>query len=196
MSNRRCAGFSTIEVLATMASVAVLAGATVPNLLAALDRYRASGAARYVAARLAEARMDAVARGAHTAVRFSQVEGGFSYATFVDGNHNGILARDIEGGIDREIRPSHRLANRFSGVDFGTIPGLPAVEPGDPPPGADPVRVGASNSVTFSPFGTATPGSLYILGPRSEQFVVRILGETGRIRILRFDPHRRQWTTV
>ena len=40
MSNRRCAGFSTIEVLATMASVAVLAGATVPNLLAALDRYR------------------------------------------------------------------------------------------------------------------------------------------------------------
>jgi type II secretory pathway pseudopilin PulG len=195
MSNRRSAGFSTIEVLATLASVAVLAGATVPNVLAALDRYRASGAARYVAARLTEARMDAIVRGAHTAVRFSRVDGGFSYATFVDGNRNGILARDIENRIDREIRPGHRLASHFSGVDFGVMPGLPPVEAGDSLPGDDPVRLGTSNSVTFSPFGTATPGSLYILGPRNEQFVVRILGETGRIRVLRFDRHRRQWTT-
>jgi hypothetical protein len=47
--------------------------------------------------------------------------------------------------------------------------------------------------LTFSPIGTATSGSLYVRGPRSAQYVIRIFGETGRTRTLKFDARTRQW---
>jgi type II secretory pathway pseudopilin PulG len=196
MKDRSCAGFSMIELLAVLGLFTACAIATVPNLLAALDQYRASGAARYVAARLQEARMDAVARGADTAIRFTRVDGQFQYTAYRDGNRNGVLTLDIERGIDREIQPPQRLTNRFSGVDFGVVPGLPPIEAADQAPGDDPIRLGSGDSITFTPLGTATPGSLYIVGPHNRQFVVRVLGETGRIRILQFDPRRRLWNAL
>jgi hypothetical protein len=47
--------------------------------------------------------------------------------------------------------------------------------------------------VSFTAQGTATPGSLYIRGSGRAQFVVRIFGETGKTRILRFDPRSGTW---
>ncbi len=173
--------------------MAVLTAIAVPQMLAGLDHFRTLGAARYLSTRFYQARMDAAARTTDTAIRFVRAGDSYEYATIMDGNRNGIRSADIARGVDREFQAKERLRDKFPGVDFGTLPGLPAVEGSESAPGADPVRLGSSNMVTFTAGGMSSPGSLYVLGPRNTQFVVRILGETGKIRILRFDRRGGTW---
>jgi hypothetical protein len=44
----------------------------------------------------------------------------------------------------------------------------------------------------MTPDGTATAGTLYLHGRRS-QFAVRILGTTGRVRVLEYRAEQHQW---
>ena len=105
-------------------------------------------------------------------------------SVYEDGNRNGVLSRDIQDGVDLIVSPPEHVVDQFPGVDFGALPALPGAE-GSAPPGADPIRLGSSDGVTFTATGTATSGSLYLLGRGQTQYVVRIYGETGRTRILR-----------
>ena len=45
----------------------------------------------------------------------------------------------------------------------------------------------------MSPDGSATSGTLYVQGRRA-QYAVRVLGATGRTRVLVYNPGMRQWT--
>jgi hypothetical protein len=117
---------------------------------------------------------------------------GYSYAVYVDGNRNGVRTIEIQRGTDSRLVAPERLVDQFPGVDFGAVPGLPAVDPGGIPPGDDPIRLGAANLATFTASGTSSSGSLYIRG-RNAQYVVRIYGQTGKTRVLRFDARSRQW---
>jgi len=127
------------------------------------------------------------------AAQFTQAAGSYAYAMYVDGNRNGVLTRDIQRGADRRLGAVERLSDQFTGVDFGAVPGLPAVDSGGTPPGTDPIRLGAGNLVSFSAAGTSSSGSVYIRGRRTAQFVVRVFGETGKTRVLKFDGRSRQW---
>lgn len=164
----------------------------VPNLLATLDEWRVRGAARYLSGRLHQARMQAVSRTADVAVRFTATATGYAYGIYVDGNRNGVLTRDIESGADPPILWTERLVDQFPGVDFGTLAGLPGVD-SSTPPGDDPIKVGTSNILTFSAHGTSSSGSLYIRGRRNAQYVVRVFGASGKIRVLRFDAGTWTW---
>lgn len=195
-ARRPISGYTLIELVATVGTVAVMSAMALPGLAHTIDHIRSGGAARHVAGRLLQARVDAVARNADVAVRFTRAGSRYTYAVYVDGNHNGVLTRDVQRGVDPELRRPASLGEMFAGVEFGTMPGLPPVDPATPPPGDDPIRFGPGDSITFTPAGAATPGSLYIRGPRDHQYVVRVLGETGRVRILRFDWRRRQWTPL
>ena len=190
---RPSAGYSLIELMVVLGLITTLIGIAVPQILAALDDFRAYGAARYMSARLYQARMDAVARATNAAVRFRLDGGSYAFAAYLDGNRNGVRSADITRGVDREIQKPQRLADLFPGVDFGALPGLPSVEPGAPPPGDDPIRFGTASMASFSALGASTPGSLYIRGRRDAQYAVRVLGQTGRIRVLKFNPRTRQW---
>jgi hypothetical protein len=170
-----------------------LGAIAVPQTLLELDEVRTAGAARYVAGRFQQARMEAVMQSTAVAVQFTESADGYSFATFGDGNRNGVLARDIQRGVDRLLKPAERLSDQFPGVNFGAVPGVPAVDSGTTPPGTDPIRLGASNMVSFSAAGTSSSGSVYIRGRRTAQFVVRIFGETGKMRVLTFDRGARQW---
>ena len=68
-----------------------------------VDETRTAGAAQYLSARLQRARMEAVLRSAAVAVQFTHDASGYSYAFYVDGNGNGVVARDIQRGVDRRI---------------------------------------------------------------------------------------------
>jgi hypothetical protein len=186
-------GYSVIEVLFVAGVIATATGIAVPQFLFALDHFRTLGAARYVSTMLQRARMEALARTTNVAVRFAGDGQFIDYAVYLDGNGNGVLSQDIHSGLDQQVRPVERLADHFSGVDFGVMPHLPAIEPGSAPPGADPIRLGPSNMVSFTPFGTSSTGSLYLRGLRNAQYAIRVFGETGRTRILKFDSRRRQW---
>jgi hypothetical protein len=168
----------------------------VPQSIAGLDDFRALGAARYISARLQRARMEAVMRSADVAMEFSATSQGYSYAVFLDGNRNGVRAHDIHTGVDRAIGAPERLADQFGGVDFGAIPGLPAIDAGGTAPGDDPIRLGASSFATFTARGTSSSGTLYIRSRRNAQYAVRIFGDTGKTRLLKFDTTTRRWRPV
>lgn len=186
------AGFTGLEVLFAVAFLVTVSSISVPPVLHAIDDYRAAGAARYIAARLQRLRMEAILRSTDVGMKFYETGGTYSFFTYVDGNGNGILTSDITSGIDRPIIASERLGDSFTGVDFGTVPGLPAVDSGSSPPGSDPIRLGSGDIASFNASGSSSSGSLYIKS-RSRQYVVRLYGDTGKTRILMFDAASRKW---
>ncbi len=185
-------GYSLIELVFVAGVMATVAGIAVPQLLASLDDLRTLGAVRYVSSRLQQTRMEAVVRSRDAALRFVPVGTSFSYTVYLDGNRNGVRSTDIQNGVDRVVQRAERLRDQFPGIDFGTVVGLPGVE-GSAPPGSDPVKLGPGSMATFTASGTATTGSIYVKGPSSVQYVIRIYGETGKTRILKFDPRHRLW---
>jgi prepilin-type N-terminal cleavage/methylation domain-containing protein len=186
-------GYSLLELLLVLAIAGILAGISVPQVLANLDDYRASAAARYVSARIQRTRMEAINRSTAVAMQFLQDADGYSFAVYADGNGDGVRTQDIRDAVDLQIGAVDHLSNNFTGVEFGLMPGLPAVDAGGPPPGSDPIKLGASNILTYSSLGTSSSGSLYLRGRGPTQYVVRVFGDTGRVRILKFNPVMRQW---
>ncbi len=176
-----------------MAIGVTLSAAALPEYLATVDDVRASGAAHHISGRLQRARMEAVMRSAMVGVQFTQTPAGYSYAVYLDGNRNGVLSRDIQRGVDRLVTAVERLPEQFAGIEFGAIPGLPPVDRGGPPPGTDPIRLGSGNIATFSALGTSSTGTVYIRSRRDAQYAVRLFGETGKTRMLKFEPRTGQW---
>ena len=186
-------GYSLLELMAAMALGVTLSAAALPEYLTAVDDMRASGAVHHISGRLQRARMEAVMRSAVVGLQFTQTSAGYSYAVYLDGNRNGILARDIQRGVDRMIAVAERLPDQFTGVEFGAIPGLPPVDAGGTAPGTDPIRLGSGNIASFSAVGTSSSGTVYIRSRRDAQYAVRIFGATGKTRMLKFEPRTGQW---
>ena len=171
----------------TMSAVAL------PEYLTALDDVRANGAVHHISGRFQRARMEAVVRSATVGLQFTQTADGYSYAVYLDRNRNGVLARDIQRGVDVQITAPERLPDQFIGVEFGAIPGLPPVDSGGTAPGSDPIRLGSGSFASFSATGASSAGTVYIRGRRDAQYAVRIFGETGKTRMLKFERRTRQW---
>jgi type II secretory pathway pseudopilin PulG len=180
-----------LEILFVLSLTTVIAGMALPGLLSTVDDRRARAAATYISLRLHRARAEAARRSVDVALQFRPVGPGFSYTQFADGNGNGVRTMDIQRGIDRAIGVSEHLSDHFRGIDFGTLPDLPGID-GGLPPGADPIRIGSGDLLSFSSSGTCSPATLYIRG-RNAQYAVRTFGDTGRIRILFFDARSRRW---
>lgn len=179
-------GFTLLDVICATAVMGILAAIALPQTMASVDRSRAWGAARYLAGRMALARMQAVGRSATVALRFSEVASGFEFDTFVDGNRNGIRTREISSGVDRPLDAAVQLSDMFPGVVIGLA------EDGS----GDPVRTGSSSLLSFTPTGTATSGTIYLRGRDGSRFAVRVLGATGRTRVLRYVAPTTQWSEV
>jgi len=163
----RAAGFTLVELLASMSVLMLLAAMAVPQVLAGLDRSRAQAAARFLAGRMTMARAEAVAGAATVALRFG--DGHHSFAVYVDGNGNGVRTRDIERGVDRLRERPADVAALFPGVVIASV------------------GFGTSGLLSFTPDGTATSGTLAVRGRDGSQFGVRVYGVTGRTRVLRYN---------
>src|SRR5580765_151337 len=194
MASTGSAGYSLAELAVTVGVVITVTAIAVPAVEAGLDEARTAGAARYLAARLADARMEAIQRSTEVAMRFTSTAGGYTYAVYADGNHNGVLAREVSDDIDRPIHATERLSNHFRNVEFGTLPALPAIDAGGTAPGNDPVRCGSSNSLSFGPLGTSSSGTIYLLGRSRTQYAVRVFGGSAKIRVYRFDWRSNRWS--
>ncbi len=187
-------GYSLIELLFVLGLIVTLGAIAVPQLLTGVDDVRAAGAVRYMATKLHQVRMEAVARSSDVALYVFQTSDGYRFAMYLDGNGDGVRTRDIQDRVDSQLTPFERLPDRFSGVDFGVLPGLPPVDSGSSAPGSDPIKLGSSNILTFTALGSSSTGSLYIRSSRNAQYVIRIYGETGKTRVRKFDARLRRWT--
>jgi prepilin-type N-terminal cleavage/methylation domain-containing protein len=187
-------GFTLLELLFAVGILATLSAVAVPELLTAVDRYQALGAARHVAATLQKARMLAVSRGANVGLRFVWDGDRFRFTMHIDGNRDGLSTRDIADGADPPLGGADGL-EQFGGARFGLVPGL-LLPDGTAPRDDDPIRLGSGSVVSFTPNGTASAGSLYVRGPGGHQYVVRIYGDTGKTQVLRYARNERRWVTL
>lgn len=186
-------GFTLVELLFALALGVTLASIAVPLTTSSLDALRSSSAARYVAARVMDIRMEAVRRSAAVALRFQPAGEDYTFAAYVDGNGNGVRTADILAGIDRQIGPVERIGDKFPGVRFALEPGCPDAD-GASTSSTDGLRIGTARILTMTPEGTSSSGTLYLAG-KGGQFAVRVLGATGRVRVLQFHPGERRWHT-
>ncbi len=182
-ANSHVTGYTVIEILFVVGVAATLAAIAVPQSWIAVDSARAGAAARYLASRMAAARAQAVMRSAHVALRFDEGADGITFQVFVDGNRNGVLTADIALGADTGLEPAVRIGDLFPGTAIAVTGGA----------GADPVRLGGSNLLSFTPLGTSTSGSIFVRGRDGSQFAIRVLGATGRARVQRFIARDRSW---
>jgi Tfp pilus assembly protein FimT len=178
------AGFTLVELIVTAALVMIACAIAVPELLGSMSRARGLAAARYLATKVAQARTHAIARSAVVAVVFVEEPTGITFRTYVDGNRNGVRTAEISKQIDRPIDDRVRLFEQFPGVAIG----VSARAPFD-----DPLVLGPSNMLSFSAAGTSSSGSVYVSGQDGTQWAVRVLGATGRTRVLRYDAAMDDW---
>jgi prepilin-type N-terminal cleavage/methylation domain-containing protein len=177
-------GHSLVEMLAAVAIILIMASAAIPHLKAYAVEAHLLAAGRAFKWEFLKARSIAVRSGAQTAIRFESGPRGPSYSLYMDGNRNGVRSTDIAAGTDRRIAGPLELNAGASDVRVGINSGVPAIPPDggilDP---ADPIRFGSSNMVSFSPLGTATPGTFYLAG-EGLQGAVRVTGGTARVRLM------------
>jgi prepilin-type N-terminal cleavage/methylation domain-containing protein len=185
-------GLSLIELMFAMAIAATLAAVAIPVSTTTLDDFRARSAARHVAQRIARLRAEAVKRSSFVGLRFVASGSDYSYATYADGNHNGIRSADVASGADPRLNSPELLAWNFPGIRFGIAPGIPDAD-NQPVSSQDGVRIGSARILSMNPDGSATPGTVYIVSLKGAQYAVRVLGATGRTRVLKFDRISNRW---
>ena len=186
-------GVALIDVICACAVMLSVLSISIPNLLAMRDRDEARLAARHVAARLQRIRLEALRRNRAVALRLDPHDLGRAEA-YVDGDSDGVQQSDVNAGIDRVMPGESRLTEGFGGVSVAIAHDVPDPDgSGTLIAGSDPIRIGSSNFVTFSPVASSTSGTLYLAGRGGPQVCVRILGATGRMRVMWFDPVQQSW---
>jgi len=186
-------GFTLVELMMALAMAAVLAAVAIPSGLRILDDFRARGAASYLAHRLGRARIEAIKRSAFVGVRFEASADDYSFTAVADGNDNGLRTSEIVDGTDPALTQAEVLGSNFPGVTFGLLPGTPDAD-GSSSSSADGVRVGVSGIVSMNPDGSSSSGTVYIHGRRRAQYAIRMLGATGRVRMMRYLEGERRWS--
>ncbi len=191
--SRSARGAALLDVLFTCSFIALLAAIAIPSLHASRERDAVEMAARHLASRMNLLRIEAIRRNGYVAMRFDPDDVGL-YGTFVDGDGDGVLQNDVNNGVDTALDRQAHVADNFASVSFRVPVDVPSPDGGGIVAAeSDPIRIGKSNFVTFSPLGTSTSGSIYLAGRGGTQFCVRIFGATGRIRVMRFDPGTATW---
>jgi type II secretory pathway pseudopilin PulG len=186
-------GAALIDVIVTCGLVAVLCAIAIPTLQATRDRDAARSAARYLANRLHLTRIEAVRRNTNVSLRFDPDDLG-RIRLFADGNGDGVRQVDIDGGIDPALGPDADIEELFPNVSLQIVATVREPDAtGTLDAGSDPVRIGASSLLSFSPLGSATSGTIYLAARTGPQLCVRVLGATGRTRVLWFDTANRTW---
>jgi len=187
-------GAALIDIIVAATLVVSLAAVAVPVVGGTLDRERTLIGAQYLAGQLQRARLESLKRARSVAVRLELVGDRTQLRLFADGNGNGVLQRDIDRGIDLPLTPSAWLDDHARDIGLRInqaitdVSGTTALEPGD-----DPLRIGNTSLLTFSPIGSATNGTLYVAAHRGPQMAIRVFGATGRVRVLMFDARTGQW---
>ena len=146
--------------------VLVMAGVAAPCFRARFADAHILGAGAAVPIALPSRLVDRRPHAASTRASGSSAwdDGRVFYSVYSDGNANGVRSADIDSGVDRRISGPYPLSGGAPSVRVGINPGVPNLPPETGELSGDPVRFGQSDILSFSPLGTATPGTFYLAG--------------------------------
>jgi len=177
-------GFTLVEMIVVAAIILVMAAVAAPAFRPFFAEAHLLGAGQQFKSQFRLAYSMAVRSGVYTAIRFERLaDGNVQYAVYADGNSNGVRSEDIRSGRDRLVSGPFPLTGGAPGVRVGINEGVPAIPPDDGDLAGDPVRFGRSDILSFSPIGTATPGTFYLAGDVA-QAAVRVNGGSARVRLM------------
>jgi type II secretory pathway pseudopilin PulG len=179
----RARGFTIVEAAVSVAIVMVMAAVALPSFRPMFAEAHLLGAGRSFKSQFRLAASIAVRSSVYTAIRFERQGGAVFYSVYQDGNDNGVRAADIASGVDRRVAGPFPLTSGAPGVRIGFNAGVPAVPPDSGTLSGDPIRFGSSDTLSFSPLGTATPGTFYLAGDAA-QAAVRVTGGSARVRLM------------
>jgi type II secretory pathway pseudopilin PulG len=186
-------GAALIDIIVATSICFVMAAIAVPVIGGTLDRERTIVGAQYLAGQLQRARLDSLKRAQSVAVRLQVIDDRTEVRLFADGNGNGVLQRDIDRGIDPPLAPVEWLDEKARDISLRINQDITDVSGAALSAGDDPLRIGNTSLLAFSPLGSSTSGTLYVAALRGPQMAIRIFGATGRVRVLMFDAQTRQW---
>jgi len=178
-------GVSIIELLTVVAIVGLMVTISIPSLHDLSRKRELQAATAELRSIFREVRSRAVARGRNSAVKFREIGGVWHYGFIDDGDGDGVLNEDIVSGVDRLVSPYHAVFGTAGKVRIG----LPGVSVRDSEsgeivrPGASPVRFNRSTICSFSPTGSATPGSIYLTDGAHRAAAVVVYGASGKVRM-------------
>jgi type II secretory pathway pseudopilin PulG len=191
-------GISLVEVCLALLLVGCLSVFVIPAVATWIDSARLAAAGGRVTLLFRQLRYRAIASAHCRGVIFDRDDSGvWVYRVVADGNDNGIRRAEVADGTDPLLAgpvslPAVHGGVRFGILDTGPVPVLP---PGsgtiDDP--SDPIRFGGSDLASFTPRGTCSSGTVYLLSPRGRMRAVRLYGATGRIRVFDYIPARETW---
>jgi len=190
---RDATGYSLVECVVAMALAMSAAAYIYPFTSAVTTDAGARQAAGFMASRFRLARQGAALGGAARAVVFDFRSGRWVFRVCTDGNGNGVRRLEL-ANVDECDEEPFDVTAAFRGVRIDRDPSVP--DPGGGTPSADPVRFGSSDIATFSPAGSGTAGTLYLLSVDGAQYAVRVSGFNGRTRVLRYDRARSVWREI
>jgi len=157
----RASGHSLVELVIVVAIIATMAAVALPFFRPMVADAHLLGAAREFCSSFRLAASAAVRSNVYTAIRFERDTDRVRYAVYRDGDHDGVRSDDIARGRDTLLEGPYPLGTG-STVRVGILPGTPAIPPERGLLSGDPIRFGRSDILSFSPLGTATPGTFYL----------------------------------
>lgn len=190
-------GYTFIELAVIGSLLSMLVLIAVPNLVFWSGVVHVRLAAGEVAGFLSQARMYSIRHQSNVAVRFENVAEGPKVAMYRDHDGDGVRSNDIRRGIDERIMLPRIIAMTGGRVRFGFPAGLGPRDPSDLGRRlvrlSDPIRFNNSDMASFSPLGTATPGTVYLTAADRHLAAVRVNARSGHITILLYDSKEEVW---
>ena len=187
------AGFSVAELLVALAVGGVLLAGALPAVGAGRAALAARAAARTVAASFREAA--AAARVRQRTVAWEVDVAPLRMRLVEDGDGDGVRRDDVDRGVDPVVSGWRPVVDGPVAVEALVGCRCPEIDGGaDLAPGDRGVRFGTSSFVSFAARGTSSSGTLYLTSRGGPAVAVRVLGATGRVRMLEYVERGAAWT--
>jgi len=189
------AGLSIFDLLLGMTTVAGMLAIATPGVMRLRDEVSLRSAVHETSVAFYLARSYAISRNRNVGLKFRRNGDRYEWALYADGNGNGVRTAEIASGVDRFLGVTYPWTR--NDVMPGIMTGTRVPDPGSPghylDHPEDPIRFNASDICSFSSMGESTPGSVYLWNAHDGMAVLRVFGQTAKLRSLYYRRGDREW---
>ena len=189
------AGLSIFELLLGMTTLAGMLAIATPGVMRLREEVSLRSAVHEASVAFYLARSYAISRNRKVGLKFRRNGDRYEWALYADGNGNGVRTAEIASGVDRFLGVTYPWTR--NDVRPGIMTGTRVPDPGSPghylDHPEDPIRFNASDICSFSAMGESTPGSVYLWNAHDGMAVLRVFGQTAKLRSLYYRRGDREW---